>query len=104
MLLKSVLLTLLLFALGCAALEYLVTVLPPPPTVERALEWLAPVLVFVLLWLLGGPVQASGMPESSPSARSPKILRSAGEMRRSLMLASRRLMSPSSANSQFSFP
>jgi CysZ protein len=57
-LMKSVLLTLLLFALGCAALEYLVTVLPLPPMAERALEWLAPVLVFVLLWLLGGPVAA----------------------------------------------
>src|SRR6185437_1500367 len=59
-LVKSVLLTLLLFALGLAGLEYGIAQLPRlgSPLVNQALEWLAPVLMLVMLWLLGGPVAA----------------------------------------------
>ncbi len=57
-LVKSVLFTLLMFALGCAGLEYLVRVLPFPPMAREALAWLAPVMTLVLLWLAGGPVAA----------------------------------------------
>lgn len=57
---KSVALTLLLFALGCIGLEYLIRLLPVlgSPLVNQLLEWLAPVMLLVLLWLLGGPVAA----------------------------------------------
>jgi CysZ protein len=59
-LVKSVALTLLLFAAGLAGLEYAISLLPQlgSPGVTRALEWLAPVLTILLLWLLGGPVAA----------------------------------------------
>jgi CysZ protein len=59
-LVKSVLLTLLLFAAGLAGLEYAIGLLPQlgAPAVNTALEWLAPVLTILLLWLLGGPVAA----------------------------------------------
>ncbi|HEX3753901.1 MAG TPA: EI24 domain-containing protein [Rhizomicrobium sp.] len=59
-LLKSIGLTLLLFVLGFLALEYGIALLPQlgSPAVNSALEWLAPVLFLVLLWLLGGPVAA----------------------------------------------
>jgi CysZ protein len=59
-LLKSMLLTFLLFAACVAGLEYLITLLPQLgwPQVNRALEFLAPVLMLVLLWLAGGPVAA----------------------------------------------
>jgi len=57
-LLKAVLLTLVLFVLGLAGLEYLVRVVPLPEMARQALEWLAPVMTLVLLWLAGGPVAA----------------------------------------------
>jgi CysZ protein len=55
---KSIGLTLLLFVAGLAGLEYLVRILPVPPLAREALEWLAPVMILVLLWLAGGPVAA----------------------------------------------
>jgi CysZ protein len=57
---KAAGLTLLLFLLSFAALEYGISLLPQlgSPAINRALEWLAPVLVLLLLWLLGGPVAA----------------------------------------------
>ena len=59
-LVKSILLTLVLFAVGLAGLEYGIALMPQlgSPVVTRALEWLAPVLTILLLWLLGGPVAA----------------------------------------------
>lgn len=46
----------------------------------------------------------TGRSDSSPSARGPRMRRSASSIRRSSMLASRRRMRPFSANSQFSLP
>ena len=48
--------------------------------------------------------QRSGMPPVSPSGRGPWMRRSDGSMATSLMLASRRRISPCSSNSQFSLP
>jgi hypothetical protein len=53
--------------------------------------------------LRGGQRSGNGTP-CSASGRGPWIRRSAGSMATSLMLASRRLMSPSSANSHSSLP
>ncbi len=57
---KSIGLTLVLFAAGLLGLEYLIALLPQlgSPLVNQALEWMAPILVLVMLWLLGGPVAA----------------------------------------------
>jgi CysZ protein len=57
---RSLLLTLLLFVAGLAALEYGISQLPVlgSPVVNEALAWLAPVLFIFALGLLGGPVAA----------------------------------------------
>ena len=58
--LRSVLLTLLMFLIGLAGTEFLISRLPVlgNPTVNHALELLAPVLFVFLLSALGAPVAA----------------------------------------------
>jgi CysZ protein len=58
--LRAVLLTILLFAALLAGTEYLLHLLPTlgSPAVNRALEWLAPVLLIIGLFAAGGPVAA----------------------------------------------
>ena len=60
LLLRSAVLTLLLFLIGLAGAEFLIARLPVlgNPFVNRALELLAPVLFLFLLGLLGAPVAA----------------------------------------------
>jgi CysZ protein len=57
---KAGALTLLLFVLGFVALEQGIALLPQlgSPAINHALQWLAPVLALVLVWLLGAPVAA----------------------------------------------
>ena len=69
----SVLLTLLLFGAGLAAVEYGISLLPVlgSPVVNEALAWLAPILFIFALGLLGGPVAAlfgSFLPTLWPAA------------------------------------
>ncbi|MEI9930644.1 MAG: EI24 domain-containing protein [Rhizomicrobium sp.] len=58
--LKSIGLTLLLFVLLLAGIEYGLHLLPTlgSPAVNRILEWMAPVLMFLGLIAVGGPVAA----------------------------------------------